>query len=384
MKRLRKDIDKDGRGKMVLVPDEEEDMWHAYNIINEGDCLRTTTTRKVQQESATGSSTSSRVRTTITIQVLDIHYDTSACLLRVKGRNVEENQYIKMGAYHTVDLEANQKFTLFKEHWDSVTLERVDNACDPARNADLAVVMQEGLSYVCLITSAMTIERAKIDVNIPKKGKGDDTQRKKAISKFFDQVMAAIMRHANFDLMKVVLIASPGFVKDQFFEHMMKNAAQTDNKVLLENKGKFVLVHSSSGFKHSLREVLEDPSLIARLADTKAAGETKALQQFMTLFGTNPDRAYYGIKHVEKANNSQAIETLLVSDTLFRSKDLDERRRYIRLVDDVKDNGGDVKIFSSLHVSGEQLDQMSGVAAILRFPMPEIEEEDQAEESDEE
>lgn len=65
-------------------------------------------------------------------------------------------------------------------------------------------------------------------------------------------------------------------------------------------------------------EVLEDPSLIARLADTKAAGETKALQQFMTMFGTNPDRAYYGIKHVEKANNAQAIETLLVSDTLFR------------------------------------------------------------------
>lgn len=31
-----------------------------------------------------------------------------------------------------------------------------------------------------------------------------------------------------------------------------------------------------------------------------------------------------------------------------------------------------------------ELDQMSGVAAILRFPMPEIEEEDQAEESDEE
>lgn len=67
--------------------------------------------------------------------------------------------------------------------------------------------------------------------------------------------------------------------------------------------------------------MLEDPSLIARLADTKAAGETKALQQFMTLFGTNPDRAYYGIKHVEKANNSQAIETLLVSDTLFRYED---------------------------------------------------------------
>lgn len=48
------------------------------------------------------------------------------------------------------------------------------------QHADLAaVVMQEGLAFVCLITSAMTVDRAKIDVNIPKKGKADDTQRKK-------------------------------------------------------------------------------------------------------------------------------------------------------------------------------------------------------------
>ncbi|XP_045594434.1 protein pelota homolog [Procambarus clarkii] len=385
MKLVHKEIDKDGRGKMVLLPDEGEDMWHTYNIMMEGDCLRATTIRKVQQESATGSSSSSRVRTTITIRVEAITFDTGACMLRVKGRNVEENQYIKMGAYHTVDLEPNRKFTLFKEQWDSVTLERVNNACDPAKHADLAaVVMQEGLAFVCLITSAMTVDRAKIDVNIPKKGKADDTQRKKAVAKFFDQVMAAIIRHLNFDVVKAVLIASPGFVKDQFFEYMMRNAVQTDNKLLLENKGKFVLVHSSSGFRHSLREVLEDPAVTARLADTKAAGETKALQQFMTMLGTDPDRAYYGIKHVERANDSQAIETLLVSDSLFRSKDLEERQRYVRLVDGVKENSGDVKIFSSLHVSGEQLDQMTGVAAILRFPMPEIEEEDHALDSDEE
>lgn len=65
-------------------------------------------------------------------------------------------------------------------------------------------------------------------------------------------------------------------------------------------------------------EVLEDPAVAMRLSDTKAAGETKALQQFMSLLGSDPDRAFYGIKHVERANDSQAIETLLVSDTLFR------------------------------------------------------------------
>ncbi|KAL7643517.1 UNVERIFIED_CONTAM: hypothetical protein RMT77_005499 [Armadillidium vulgare] len=383
MKLVSKYIDKENQGHLVLVPDEGEDMWHTYNLISEGDRLRALTIRKVQQESATGSSSSSRIRTTITIQVETTDFDIGACLLRVKGRNVQENKYIKMGGYHTLDLEPNRKFTLFKEEWDSVSLERVENACDPAKHADLAaVIMQEGLAFLCLITSAMTVDRAKIEVNIPKKGKGDDTQRKKASAKFFDMVLAAILRHLNFDIIKAVILASPGFVKDQFFEYMNKTAVQTDNRTLIENKSKFVLCHSSSGFKHSLREVLENPAVSAKLSDTKAAGETKALQQFMTMLGNDPDRAFYGYNHVAKANESQAIETLLVSDSLFRSKDLNERKKYVSLVESVKDNGGDVKIFSSLHVSGEQLDQMTGVAAILRFPVPEIEEEDHELDSD--
>ena len=35
----------------------------------------------------------------------------------------------------------------------------------------------------------------------------------------------------------------------------MFQAVKTDNKLLFENKSKFLLVHASSGFKHSLKEV---------------------------------------------------------------------------------------------------------------------------------
>ena len=72
--------------------------------------------------------------------------------------------------------------------------------------------------------------------------------------------------------MKAVIIASPGFVRQQFFDYMYQQvttwnagwslliivgfqAVKTDNKLLFENKSKFMLVHSSSGFKHSLKEV---------------------------------------------------------------------------------------------------------------------------------
>lgn len=44
--------------------------------------------------------------------------------------------------------------------------------------------------------------------------------------------------------------------QDQFYEYMFQQASKTDNKTLLENKGVFVLVHASSGFKHALKGML--------------------------------------------------------------------------------------------------------------------------------
>ncbi|XP_014769545.1 protein pelota homolog [Octopus bimaculoides] len=376
MRRVYQNIDKYNDGCMVLIPEEAEDMWHAYNLVAVGDVLKSTTIRKVQNESATGSVSASKVRTVLTIRVEAIDFDTQACVLRVKGRNIAENQYVKMGAYHTLDLELNRKFTLEK-HWDSITLERIDTACDPAQNADLAaIVMQEGLGHLCLVTSSMTLVKAKIETNIPRKRKGMCAQHDKGLMKFYDQMIQAVRRHVNFEIVKCLLIASPGFVKDQFFSYMLDQAVKNDWKDILENKSRCVLAHSSSGFKHSLKEVLQDPSMANRLADTKALGEVKALDEFYNMLVNDPDRAVYGIKPVEKASDLLAIETLMVSDELFRSRDIQKRQRYVALVDKVKENGADVKIFSSLHVSGEQLGQLTGVAALLRYPIPEEDEVD--------
>lgn len=85
-------------------------MWHAYNLIAEGDAVTASTVRKVLTESSTGSSTSSRVRTTLTIRVENIDFDTQACVLRLKGRNIVENQYIKVSR-----IQYNTKLILTEE-----------------------------------------------------------------------------------------------------------------------------------------------------------------------------------------------------------------------------------------------------------------------------
>jgi protein pelota len=100
---------------------------------------------------------------------------------------------------------------------------------------------------------------------------------------------------------------------------MMQQAAVVPKyKVILDNKSKFMLVHASSGFKHSLKEVLQDTAVAAKMSDTKAAGEVKRLEAFYTMLQHEPARAFYGKKHVQKAVEAQAVETLLISDNLFR------------------------------------------------------------------
>lgn len=377
MKLLHKSIDKKGQGMVKLIAEEPEDMWHAYNLIMIGDYLRASTIRRVINESAGGLTSTSRVHTTLTIQVKSLDFDTQAGVLRVKGVNSEENQFVKMGAYHTIDLEIQRKFEITKQEWDSVSIDRIDEACDPNQNADLAaIVMQEGLCHICLILSSMTLVKSKIEMSIPRKRKGLCSNHDKSLDKFYERICQALVTHINFDVVKALIVGSPGFIKDQFMDYMLAFATRniTTSKVLLDNRSKFLTVHCSSGFKHSIKEMFEDPNISGRLSDTKALGEVNAIDAFYRMLKTEPCRAFYGVKHVEKAIESEAVDQLLICDSLFRSQELKERKRYVKIVDNVRENNGTVKIFSSLHVSGEQLRQLTGIAAILRFPMPDIED----------
>ncbi|KAJ8661019.1 mRNA surveillance protein pelota [Lichtheimia ornata] len=382
MRLINKTVEKDATGHVTLYPEELEDMWHVYNLISKEDQIKATTFRRLQSESSTGSTTSQRTRMVLTITVESVDFDPQVGLLRINGRVTSENPYVKLGSYHTIDLELNRNFTLYKPEWDIIALERVDEACDIAKQADVAaIVCQEGLANVCFLTEHMTVVKQRIETPIPRKRKGSVTNHEKGLEKFYDQIYQAILRLFDFNILKAVIIASPGFVREQVYQYISDQAVKTENKTILENRSKFVLVHSSSGHKHSLNEVMQDPSIQNKLADTKAAREVQALDEFYAMMNADPDRAFYGYSHVAKANEHGAIGTLLVTDELFRSADIATRRKYVDLVESVRSMGGTVRVFSSMHVSGEQLNLLSGVAAILTFPFPGI---DDGEEEDEE
>jgi len=199
------------------------------------------------------------------------------------------------------------------------------------------------------------------------------------LDKFFQTTLDTLLRQIDLSESKPILLASPGFTAASFQKHIVDTATSTGNKPLLANKSNFIVVHSSSGHLHSLNEVLKSPEVLVRLKDTKYARETRLMDDFMTLLRKDDGRAWYGPKEVEKAVEKGAVGrgggVLLISNSLFRAQDVASRRRWVELVDKVKDvEGGEVRVLSSEHESGKRLEGLGGVAAILTFPLDDLDE----------
>ena len=205
-------------GDARLLLEFDEDVWHAYNMVAVGDFVRGFATRKLQSEGSTGSVSSQKVKIELSIEVqtleyvkrallllllrpprlrsrrratttptllllthpptsalsLSLRYDGEGGELRIGGvvREASRSE-VGLGSHHTLTLERTREFRLSKHEWDRVAMDRLDEACNPSRSADIAAIsMEPGLAHVCLITGHLTLTRARVEMTVPKKRTG--------------------------------------------------------------------------------------------------------------------------------------------------------------------------------------------------------------------
>ncbi|CAG9323031.1 unnamed protein product [Blepharisma stoltei] len=379
MKILNQNLVKGGQGSITVKMDVPDDMWHIYNIINNGDAIKATTLRKIKEESKTGSVVTTKKKISLLLRIRNVDYDPEGPTLRISGQCISENQYLQLGQHHTFDLQLHIPFTLIKRQWDALHIDRIKEASNPATHCEVAaLVMEEGLAHLCLITNTATIIKSKIETQIPRKRKGA-SGHDKALEKFFEKCNQGIAQHINFDVVRCILIASPGFVKDQFVNYLEQEKPQwySPNKIML--------THASSGEKQALDESLSDPKVKEMLSNTEFSQDLQYLEEFFRVLSVDPNSAVYSLADVQLAARMQAINVLLVSDAILRNfKQLSVRQSIAEISEDVKAHGGSVRVISSLHVAGEKLKQLSGIAALLRFPIYGIGSEEEESQDEEE
>lgn len=226
-------------------------MWHLYNLIQEvrllcaaepysmfmvllppspsflaqGDRVRAAGFRRVQNISATGSSESRRIRVTLTLEVTKVTWLASvppapadsysyhtppptSATVEVTGRVAQEHQVVRLGAFHTLALEANKDVRIEKDEggWDTVALSRVSECCQPGRGAEVAAIvcgegghpclpitfvphhlkcfLYTGSAIFCLLSEHMTVVLQRLEVPIPRKISSQSSAHEKVCHRF--------------------------------------------------------------------------------------------------------------------------------------------------------------------------------------------------------
>jgi protein pelota len=352
------------------------------------DVLTATTARKVSFQSDSGTTKNERMIIKLTIRVTNIEFDPKASQMKVNGIVIVENDYVPLRSYHSLDLEIHRKFVLEKEEgWDSVAMGILDEAVSNSSRATTFVVMMvPGEAHIHRITEHRTIYEHPITQSLPGK-RGGAADYDKAVTKFHTALVNDLLRLQNLESavapttnITPLLIASPGFAAQNFVAFMKAYASEKSHKPLNALVAKTVTTHSSSASPAALSEVLSSPALKNRIDNARYLRESTLLDNMYASIRRDDGKAWYGPKEVEYCIAQGAVcaggGVLLVVNSLFRSDEIDVRKRWVAAVDAVKKAGGEVRVVSEDHESGQRLAALGGIAALLSWPIYEIEDEE--------
>lgn len=362
-----------------LTPEDKEDLFTIYQIIDPDDEVIIKKLFTTKQEDTNKKSTTDLHE--IKLKILSYEFDIKDEYLRYKGITIPDdsgiaNKYIAIGKFLSFSISYTHPMTIYKYNLNKYARRLLKDAENAMNKSEIgAVVLQEGVAHVCLLTSSSTIMKQKISVTLPKKKNADDGNKFNNLNEsFYKMIYDAMLANFNFTELKVILICSPGFFADTLYKHILKLAELDQNEDILKNQETFLLAHCSTGYLQGIDEVLKDPRYVDKLEDTKFVKDIKLLDTFMEHLDNDDDMAWYGRYEIIKAAKLDAIDTLLITDVVLKSNNVAKREKYLDLIDSVEANGGKVFVFSSLHTSGEELNQLSGLACILKYAIPNLDE----------
>ena len=347
-------IEEDEKNGIVEVfPETLDDLWHLSHIVEVGDNASSKTTRRIQDTTGDKTRGDRGIKKTfylgLDVQNIEFHLFTGK--LRLTGvitRGPED--LVPLGSHHTLEVKLNTALTIKKDRWPKWAINRLNQAIEASKKlsaiivvleddtATLGLMRQFGIEYYGPIKGSVSGKRI-IDKN-----------RQKNITEFYEKVIDSITK---FDSIQNIVIAGPGFVKNDFHDYLKDKHSDLAKISIVEPTG--------AGGRNGIAEVLKKGTVEKLTSENRVAQEMAAMENLLTEIGKNSSKVAYGIKETKHAVNLGAVSQLLVLDTQVPKDDMGET------MDMVENMKGEVLVISSQHDGGKQLESLGGVAALLRY-----------------
>ena len=356
MRVLKRDLKHD---TLKLLVENIDDLWHLHHVIEPHDVLSGRTFRRVQSRGPEEGRGDKRPMF-LTIAVERTEYHEFANILRVTGPITEGPSEASLSSYHTFGLEEGSVFSLFKPgRWGKYHLERVQTATK-LRKKVLVVVVEPGEVTLALVHAYGVRMLATVTTNLPSKRNDPEGFTAKERD-FYVDVVKAMAEAIDSHEPSGTIIAGPGWAKDKLATVFRKE--RPDDRAHVEGIG--------SAGETGVNEVIKRGTVGKLYADSRVAMEMELIERLMSSISKEDDLATYGPEDVRYAVECGAVSHLLVTDEVFRHANASGKGDELdALMEETAKKRGDVVIVSSEHEGGRRLEGLSGIAALLRYPLP--------------
>ena len=342
-------------GIMEVVPETLDDLWHLSHIVEVTDNVSSKTTRRIQDNTGDKLRSDRGVKKTfyLGIDVESISFHLFTGKLRLTGvitRGPED--LIPLGSHHTLEVKLNTPLTIKKLKWPNWALKRLKQAIDASKKLSAIIVVIEDDTATLGLMRQFGIEYyGPIKGNISGK-RILDKNRNKNIVKFYETIIESINK---FDSIQNVIVAGPGFYKNDFYDYLKDKHKDLASKSIIENTG--------TGGRVGIHEVLKKGTVEKLTVENRVASEMFAVNSLLEEIAKNSSKVAYGVKECSEAINLGAVDKLLILDNMVATNNLGQQ------MDMVENMKGEVMVISSEHDGGKQLESLGGIAAILRYAL---------------
>ncbi|NLV10417.1 mRNA surveillance protein pelota [Halomicrobium mukohataei] len=341
-----------GRERLTLVPETLDDLWHLTYVIEPGDRVAGDTTRRIQRDDdQLRDKGGEREPMWIAVAVTDVEFAKFANRLRVGGTIVDCSREDQLDFHHTFNVEEHDEIEVEKI-WKPDQIDRVEEATEATDQPDVAIAtVEEGEAHVHTVAQYGTESRASITSTT---GKGDYARpREELFAELSD-----VLRRMDVD---AYILAGPGFTKQDALKYIQDEHPDLAAEI--------TTVDTSAVGDRGVHEVLKRGAVEDVQERTRIAEEAELIDELMERIATGAKVAY-GPDAVAEAAEFGAIEELLVLDERLREERGEESEWDVdvdEIVTTTEQKGGDVTVFSHEFDPGQQLRNLGGVAALLRY-----------------
>lgn len=310
-------------GIIEVVPETLDDLWHLSHIVEVGDNASSKTTRRIQDNTGDKLRSDRGVKKTfyLGLDIENITFHLFTGKLRLTGVITKgPEDLIPLGSHHTLEVKLNTPITIRKERWPKWAINRLNQAIEASKKlsaiivvleddtATLGLMRQFGIEYYGPIKGHVSGKRIV------------DKNRQKNIIQFYEKVVESIVK---FDSIQNIVIAGPGFVKNDFYDYLKEKHNDLAKISIVEATG--------SGGRVGISEVLKKGTVEKLTSENRVAIEMGAINKLLEQIGRNSSKIAYGIREVKNAINLGAVGELLILDTKVASEGMGEMLSLIHI-----------------------------------------------------